>query len=268
MESSITDTFMAQNVTKENFMTTGIDKLDRLLEGGIPQGFTTVILGSPGSSTEILIKQIASVGKVIYITTEETKDEILGTMQRFQWKTDHIDFVDISSKYYQSVLKGEQKRVSVYEQRSKLKLKELIEIGSSATPSTVVGEEDYLAILSNKIKEAPDGNIIIINSLDFFLSQYSQDDVLRTIYASKVNNLKKRGVLYILMTKGIHGDLFEKKMEGLTDCVLELDVVQKGSSFERFLSVKKMRNYAKKIGIARYSIDDSGFVLEMIERIM
>ena len=79
---------------------------------------------------------------------------------------------------------------------------------------------------------------------------------------------KNKGALIIVMTKGIHGDLFEKKMESLADCVLELDVVQKGSAFERFLSVKKMRNYAKKIGIARYVIDDGGFVLEMIERIM
>jgi hypothetical protein len=29
-----------------------------------------------------------------------------------------------------------------------------------------------------------------------------------------------------------------------------------------------MRNYAKKIGIARYMIDSDGLVLEMIERIM
>jgi len=64
------------------------------------------------------------------------------------------------------------------------------------------------------------------------------------------------------------GNYLNGKMEGLADAVLELDVIQKGSSFERYISVKKMRNYAKKIGIARYVIDDSGFVLEMIERIM
>ncbi len=34
---------------KEGFINTGIDKLDRLLEGGIPGGFTVVLLGSPGS---------------------------------------------------------------------------------------------------------------------------------------------------------------------------------------------------------------------------
>jgi KaiC/GvpD/RAD55 family RecA-like ATPase len=253
---------------KEGFIRTGIDKLDRLLEGGIPGGFTVVLLGSPGSSTEILVKQIATSGTVTYITTEETKQEIIDTMQRFKWQIPEIDFVDISEKYYSNVLQGEQKRVSIYEQRSKLKLKELIEIGSTAMPSTTTASEDFLAILSNSTKNVTEKKIIIINSLDFFLSQYNQEEVLRTVFAIKVNNLKNKGALLIVMTKGVHGELFERKMEGLADAVLELDVIQKGSSFERYLSVKKMRNYAKKIGIARYVIDDSGFVLEMIERIM
>ena len=254
--------------TKKGFISTGIGKLDRLLEGGVPNGFTTVILGSPGSSTEILVKQIATVGDVVYVTTEETKDEIVDTMNRFGWNIPKIDFVDISSKYYSNVLEGEKRRISIYEQRSKLKLKELIELGSSGMPSTVTGDEDYLAVLSNKIKDVSIGELMIIDSLDFFLSQFRQEDVLKTIYAAKVSNLRNKGALIIVMTKGVHGELFEQKMEGLADCVLELDVIQKGSSFERYLSVKKMRNYAKKIGIARYVIDDSGFALEKIERIM
>jgi KaiC/GvpD/RAD55 family RecA-like ATPase len=256
------------NMTRSSVISTGIEKLDRLLEGGIPKGFTTLILGSPGSATEILVKQIAGSGNVLYFTTDETKDEVVDTMKRFSWVSEKIDFVDISSRYYKSILAGEQKRVSIYEQRSKLKLKELIEIGSTATPANVTGDEDFLAVISNKIKSYAAERIIIINSLDFFLSQYPQEEVLNTIYATKVANLKNKGVLFVVMTKGVHGDLFERKMEGLADCVLELDVIQKGSAFERFLSVKKMRNYAKKIGIARYAIDDNGFVLEMIERIM
>ena len=252
---------------EEDIISTGIEKLDQLLEGGIPKGFTMLVLGSPGSSTEILIKQVATVGNILYFTTEETKDEVLGVMKRFGWPIPTINFIDISAKYYQNVLKGEQKRVSIYEQRSKMKLKELIQIGSTAVPTTVKGVEDFLAVRSNYTKQ-PGPEKIIINSLDFFLSQYPQDEVLRTVYAAKISNLKNKGALLIVMTKGIHGDLFEKKMESLADCVLELNVIQKGSAFERFLSVKKMRNYAKKIGIARYAIDDAGFVLEMIERIM
>lgn len=254
-------------MTKEEFITTGIEKLDNLLEGGTPKGFTTLILGSPGSSIEILSKQLAATGKVIYITTEETEEEVTETISRFGWNKKNIEFVDIAKKYSETVLSGEQKRVSVYQQRSKIKLKELIEIGSSGMPPVTRSGEDFLAILSNKIKSS-DPEKIIINSLDFFLSQYSQDEVIRTLHAAKISNLQNRGALFIIMTKGIHGDVFERKMEGIADCVLELEVLQKGSTFERFLAVKKMRNYAKKIGIARYTIDSDGFVLEMIERIM
>jgi KaiC/GvpD/RAD55 family RecA-like ATPase len=252
---------------KDEFISTGIEKFDRLLEGGTPRGYTILILGSPGSSIEILSKQLATIGKVLYFTTEETKDEILDTMNRFGWKNTDIEIIDIASDYSKKIISGELKRVSIYEQRSKLKLKELIELGSSGIAELPKSQEDFLAVLSNKIK-TPTFEKIIINSLDFFLSQYPQEEVIKTIQAAKICNFQNKGVLIVIMTKGIHGDIFEKKMEGLADCVLELEVLKKGSTFERFLAVKKMKNYAKKIGIARYMIDSDGFVLEMIERIM
>ena len=188
-------------------------------------------------------------------------------MTRFGWEKPTIEIIDLASQYTEEVLSGEQRRVSVYQQRSKVKLKELIEIGSQGMPPINKGDEDFLAILSKKIKSTKSEKIII-NSLDFFLNQYTQDEVIRTIHAAKICNVQNKGVLFMIMTRGIHGDIFERRMEGIADCVLELEVLQKGSTFERFLAVKKMKNYAKKIGIARYAIDSDGFVLEMIERIM
>jgi KaiC/GvpD/RAD55 family RecA-like ATPase len=251
----------------DEFLSTGIEKLDKLLEGGTPRGYTVLLLGSPGSSIEILSKQLASTGKVLYFTTEETENELNDAMERFGWSTSSIDVIDIASQYSQAVLSGEQRRVSVYQQRSKVKLKELIEIGSSGMPPIERGGEDFLSVLSNKIKST-DSEKIIINSLDFFLNQYTPEEVIRTINAVKICNIENKGVLFMVMTRGIHGDIFERRMEGVADCVLELEILQKGSTFERFLAVKKMKNYAKKIGIARYNIDADGFVLEMIERIM
>jgi KaiC/GvpD/RAD55 family RecA-like ATPase len=252
---------------KDEFISTGIEKLDKLLEGGTPKGYAILILGTPGSSIEILSKQLASTGKVLYFTTEETEEELKETMKRFGWEKVKMEVIDLAAEYSKHILSGEQKRVSIYQQRSKIRLKELIEIGSSGMPPTEKGGEDFLAILSNKIKNNP-AEKVIINSLDFFLNQYTQEEVIRTIHAAKICNIENKAVLYIIMTRGIHGDIFERKMEGIADCVLELEVLQKGSTFERFLAVKKMKNYAKKIGIARYAIDSDGFVLEMIERIM
>jgi KaiC/GvpD/RAD55 family RecA-like ATPase len=251
----------------EEFISTGIEKLDKMLEGGTPKGFSVLLLGSPGSSIEILSKQLASTDNVLYFSTEETESEVINTMGRFGWNNSNLEIIDISTEYTKHVLSTEEKRISVYEQRAKVRLRELIEVGSSGMPPIPKGTEDFLAILSDKINTTQ-AEKIIVNSLDFFLSQYTQEEVLRTIHAAKISNLEKKGVLFVIMTKGIHGDIFERKMEGIADCILELEVIQKGSTYERFLAVKKMKNYAKKIGIARYAIDSDGFVLEMIERIM
>jgi KaiC/GvpD/RAD55 family RecA-like ATPase len=249
------------------FLSTGIEKLDKLLEGGTPKGYVVLVLGTPGSSIEILSKQLATKGRVLYFTTEETQSEIIDTMRRFGWEKSNIDFIDIASEYSKIIIDGEQKRVSIYEQRSKSRLRELIEIGSQGILETSKEEKDFLAVLSNNIKNS-NSDKIIVDSLDFFMNQYTEEEVIKTIHAAKICNLEKKGVLFLFMTRGIHGDIFERKMEGIADCILELEVLQKGSSFERFLAVKKMKNYAKKIGIARYAIDSDGFVLEMIERIM
>ncbi len=254
-------------IQKEEFISTGIEKLDKLLEGGTPKGYIVLILGSPGSSIEILSKQIATKGKTLYFSTEETEEEIKNAMHRFGWIKNNIEIIDMASEYSESVLDEEQIRANISKQRSKDKLQELIKISSSNIPPVIKVKENYLAILSNKIKKAGEQKIII-NSLDFFLNLYSQDEVIKTIHAAKISNIQNKSVLYMFMTRGVYGDIFERRMEGLADCVLELELIKKGSTFERFLAVKKMRNYAKKVGIARYGIDAEGFVIDMIERIM
>ena len=57
-------------------------------------------------------------------------------------------------------------------------------------------------------------------------------------------------------------------MEGMADCVMELDIIRKGSTFDRYIAIKKMKNFARKIGMARYTIEQNGFVLELIEKIL
>ena len=252
---------------QREFISTGIQKLDDLLGGGLQRGFTTLISAIPGTNIEIFTKQLATTDKPIYITTEETKDEIIDTMQSFSWDTEHIHFEDIAQKHLDYVREGESKRISIYQQRSRTKIKELIEQGSQGLPSQHIGEEDYLAVLSHNFQDNASKKIIV-NSLDFFLDRFPTNDVLYTMKAGKINVSQQRGALILILTRGIHEIQVERNLEALADCILELDVVRKGTSFERLLSVKKIRNYAKKIGTARYEITDQGLILENIERIL
>ena len=59
----------------------------------------------------------------------------------------------------------------------------------------------------------------------------------------------------------------ERELEQLADCVIELNVVKSGTSFERYLSVKKIRNQPENVQSARYDVTSDGIMLESIERI-
>ena len=252
---------------EKEFVSTGIQKLDDLLGGGFQKGFTTLISAIPGTNIEIFTKQLATTNDPIYITTDETSNEIIDTMQSFSWDTDQITFEDIAQKNLDHIREGESKRISIFQQRSRTKIKELIKEGSKGMPSHKSSEEDYLAILSRNLLDNGSKKIIV-NGLDFFLEKYPINDVLYTVKAGKINVSQNQGVLILILTRGIHGTQIERNLEAIADCILELDVVQKGTSFERLLSIKKIRNYAKKIGTARYEITDRGLILENIERIL
>ena len=252
---------------QKEFVSTGIQKLDDLLGGGFQKGFTTLISAIPGTNIEIFTKQLATTNDPVYITTDETSNEIIDTMQSFSWDTDQITFEDIAQKHLDHIKIGESKRISIHQQRSRSKIKELIEAGSQGLPTKKSSEDDYLAILSRNLLDHGSKKIIV-SGLDFFLLKYPTNDVLYTVKAGKINVSQNQGVLIIILTRGIHGTQVERNLEALADCILELNVVQKGTSFERLLSVKKIRNYAKKIGTARYEINDQGLILENIERIL
>jgi KaiC/GvpD/RAD55 family RecA-like ATPase len=258
---------LKMEMVNENLMSTGIEKLDEILGGGIQKGFTMAISSIPGTNIEIIIKQIASMDKPVFITTNETKDEIISTMKEFSWDSSSIDFEDIAQKNLNHILEGENKRVSIYQQRSKNLIKELIQAGSQGLPQSTFSDVDYLAVLSQILREKSSKKIIV-NSLDFFLEQYNSDDVMRTLKAGKVNIFQNKGVLFFTFTRGIHDIVIERQIELLADCVIELDVIKKGSNLERMLSVIKMRNIGKKIGTTRYDINENGFTLEEIERIL
>jgi len=259
--------FDGMSSMQREFVSTGIQKLDDLLGGGLQKGFTTLISAIPGTNIEIFTKQLATADDPVYISTDETKSEIIDTMNSFSWDTDHIYFEDLAQKHLDHVREGESKRISIYQQRSRTKIKELIKQGSQGVPAQHTGEEDYLAVLSHHFRDNASKKIIV-NGLDFFLERYNTNDVLHTVKAGKINVVQQRGVLILILTRGIFGTQIERNLESLADCILELDVVRKGTSFERLLSVKKIRNYAKKIGTARYEITDRGLILENIERIL
>ncbi|MCK4614367.1 MAG: recombinase RecA, partial [Thermoplasmata archaeon] len=67
----------------------GIPQLDRVLMDGVPRGSTLLVVGTSGSGKELFAKQFAAAGigseNVIYFPTDESDEDLIATMKRFNW---------------------------------------------------------------------------------------------------------------------------------------------------------------------------------------
>lgn len=80
---------------------TGIDGLDRILQGGVPRGGLYLIEGEPGSAKttlalQYLLKGIASGESCLLISLSETKSELVTFAASHGWSLAEIDIMDLS----------------------------------------------------------------------------------------------------------------------------------------------------------------------------
>jgi KaiC domain protein len=71
-------------------LSTGISEFDKLIEGGIPQGFFVALTGEPGTGKSIFSESFIAEGlkegdACIYVTTEESRDSIINQAKQFNW---------------------------------------------------------------------------------------------------------------------------------------------------------------------------------------
>ncbi len=71
-------------------VSTGIPAFDRLIQGGIPQGFFVALTGEPGTGKTIFSLHFTAQGlkegdQCIYVTTEESRESIIRQATQFGW---------------------------------------------------------------------------------------------------------------------------------------------------------------------------------------
>ncbi len=69
-------------------VSTGVPSLDKLIAGGIPEGFMVAAVGEPGTGKTVFSIHFANQGileegKVIYVTTEESRESIIRQAEMF-----------------------------------------------------------------------------------------------------------------------------------------------------------------------------------------
>ena len=261
-------------------VSTGIAALDVFLKGGLPKGFATLLLAPAGGGAEIFAKQFAAGGqgeRVVYVTTDESAQEVQQAAREGRWRFGHVEIVDLQSQFAEAMMAAQDARPAEPAPKRRFDPRDLVEGGAGldflkdrqgAVRPTGEGGTDYLAKLVQVYARLRAPDRLVVHSLDFFLNLHSVEQVVASLTALKAANARGGGLILWVLSKGAHGAATERRLELLADCLLELEVTRKGTSFERFFMVKKVKNRAYGIGVSTYDIAPDGFRLETLERIV
>lgn len=197
---------------------TGVEPLDKLLEGGIPEGFLVVLTGPPGCGKTTLAMQFLRAGiarkeRGVYFSSEESAEQLARHCLRFGWDLKH----DV-----------ENERLDV--------------IGLSRLPLTEVQD----LILRCGARR------VVFDSVNLFYGQAElrESDAWRSL----VRVLKQGGVTSLLITeKSSAQEGVSDPFDFMGDGIVQMGMVETRDEVLRYLQVRKMR--ATKHSMRRFQIE-------------
>ena len=225
---------------------TGIPGLDEMLEGGIPQGRTCLLLGGPGTGKtlfglQFLLQGVQEGENGLYVTMEEKPSQIIENATSFNWDltqpplSEKISFVDASP---------------------------LQTISSEITIGDIkIGSGDFsMASLMNFIKENTvkhKPTRMVLDSLTTLIFQYNTVFDRRRALLELFRRLNQMNVTCIITSELLHyGTRREIQIEEyLSQGVIAMTTLPDGT---RMVQIKKMRGINHDLNPRPYHISNEG----------
>ncbi len=201
----------------------GIKRIDKMIEGGIPQGAIVGVSGPPGAGKSIFCLHFLLAGarkgeKCVYINLEEPEDNIKKMISQFEFKEEFNKFVD----------------------------EEKIVIRCFTYPEY----EKIYSDLFEKIREDEKIRRLVVDSFNvFFSTSFNPESLnlghevnIRRVINHAFSMLRRKGLttLLILETQLNKQDKFYYNVPYLVDGLIDLDYLDLGS-IERRIFIPKMR---------------------------
>ncbi len=231
--------------SKSNKIPTGIDGLDVLLSGGLPEKRTILILGGPGSGKTTLCAQFLYDGivkfneKGIYISLDYSKEVFLHDMLQFEWDFDKLEkagsFIFLEGSAIRRIPHTQNVEGTLYSPED-LTLEDLI---------------DLITLYVEKIG----AKRIVIDGLSALVFRFPDQIQRRTAVLTLMESLSALGVTALIISEVSLYD-FNREInteEYLADGVISMFMQKDGS---RAIQISKMRGVHVDIKPRPYSIVD------------
>ena len=220
----------------------GIEKLDELLGGGIPQGHSAMISGNTGTGKTILGMQFIVQGikegeNAVFMAFEEPIDQVKKTALVHGW-----DF--------------EQ-----YERQGKLAF--------VATSLIDISNDKLLYQILNAVKRIG-AKRVVIDSISTLMSATMNEEQTRQFLIQLNSFLKEKGITCLMnylckqsfgATRGqLLSNLVtnEMRLSSIIDGIIMLLYVERGQSVRKMMNVLKLRGSAHSKEVIRYEIEKGG----------
>lgn len=222
---------------------TGIAGLDQILQGGLPTGRTTLVIGGPGTGKsifgfEFLYRSALSGEPGIFVSFEERADALRDNVGTLGWQ------------------------LAPLEQSGKLFLLEA-RIDPRAVITGEFGIQSFLAILDHKLK-AMGAKRVVIDALDVLMRLLNDGKREQDELIALHQWLSERDVTALLTVKAPRETQHEHNydfLDYLADCVIHLDNRMLGQLSTRRLRVLKYRGSGFGANEYPFVIDPPGITL-------
>lgn len=235
----------------------GIQEMDSLLNGGIPEGNIVLVSGGAGTGKSTFALQFIVNGstlfgeKGLYISTEQNRAELMKQAAGFKWDIEGLEQRNLLKIMYFDVASGNGF------------LKELEDVVATFKPKRLV--IDSLTTLTDALLVSGIGE-----GSDFSMVQIAEtvnpiprtDKILtKSILYSLFKSIKKIGIT-TLMTSELPDSNGQLSADGVSefiaDGVVLFRAINIGGTYSRAIEVRKMRYTLMDPSITSYEISNSG----------
>jgi len=233
---------------------TGINGLDELVDGGLPEGRVILVIGGPGTGKTIMCSQFLYKGiyenqeNGVFVSLDESKNNFYAEMQKFGWdfrkaeKERKFAFINATRMSRVATLKEE-----LYKEESRsLRGKQL-------------SIDRLIEDLQAKIQQV-NAKRVAVDTLAALTYRFPDPIERRTAVVDLIESLADLGVTSLVTTElgylGLERNALEE--EFLVHGVIMMQTVFSGGTTTRAIQVEKMREAKVNPSLVPYSIDQNG----------
>lgn len=250
---------------------TGVDGLDAMLGGGLPQRSVTLVRGGPGAGKTTLSMQFLAQGvkegeKGLYITLEESVEEVLTNAQRWGLDTRTLTGSGMLKVYALSLTRSKEYLKTDLSTRNWL-----VSVQSTDKSSGFSGDfgSETLSQLIDRLVKDTGAKRLIFDSLTMFTSQFESKVDLHLETLELVRALMRNGctTLFTAHTDAMGSHVISPE-EYIAHGVLNMHFVQQGGKVLQAIQVLKMRGIEHDRELRPYRIGGSGITVYPTETIL